>query len=101
MAHIKLLRATTHLDDFEYYKFVLVGDEYRMARLHVLCMSHREMVEPREKATAAGLVALLPPLVMRCEDSHSSTLNIGCSDEHLKELAKLLGRKLVNREDSL
>lgn len=74
----------------EVYKFVKVDGKYEFCRVTPFSKSHKEMAAGR-KAEAAGLISIWGKEV-RLEDSWSSSLGIGCKDEHVEEIAKLSGR---------
>lgn len=74
----------------ELYKFIKVDGEYEFCKVTPFCKSHKEMAAGR-KVEAAGLISIWGKEV-RLDDSWSSTLNIGCKDEHVEEIAKLSGR---------
>jgi len=77
----------------ETYKFIKVdGGEYEFCKVTPFCKSHKEMAAGR-KVEAAGLISIWGKegKEVRLDDSWSSTLNIGCQDKHLEEIAKLHG----------
>ena len=73
--------------DGEIYKFVRVGSEFRYCVLSPHGLQHRDLVKPGEKAVAAGSFFMYRPSAWKMSQRYSSTLSLGCSEEHEKALA--------------
>lgn len=82
---------------YEGFKFVkLSTGEWRFWLVDIGCPSHKQMVQEGEKATDAGVIIIKGEnLIM--EDSYSSTLELGLTEEGEKELSCLFGMDIKPR----
>jgi hypothetical protein len=76
--------------DGDIYKFVRVGAEFRYCVLSSHGLQHRDLVKPGEKAVAAGSFFLFRPDKWKMSQPYSTTLSLGCSEEHEKALSEEL-----------
>ena len=71
------------------YKFVQVGGSYRFGWIDTKAESpvqHADLLNAGEQAEAAGRIGVWDDMFQLVED-YSLTLDLGCTDEHMSEIA--------------
>jgi hypothetical protein len=83
------------------YKFVQInGKEIRFLEVVPLGPSHKSLVKPGEKATAAGWVSIFDDY-WRLSDTYSISLCIGCNNSIIPILSEVIGKIYFDNKKGL